>query len=84
MARREGIKLSTPELQADPSLVNSAVEELLRFESPIQLNNRLTTAPLALILNTGTSISGLTDHLLSKLPESESEEGQGEWDEGAL
>ncbi len=35
-------------LQADPSLVNSAVEELLRFESPIQLNNRLTTAPLAL------------------------------------
>ncbi len=35
-------------LQAEPALVNSAVEELLRYESPIQLNNRLTTAPLEL------------------------------------
>ncbi len=35
-------------LQAEPALINSAVEELLRFESPIQLNNRLTTAPIAL------------------------------------
>jgi cytochrome P450 len=35
-------------LQADPVLINPAVEELLRYESPIQLNNRLTTAPLAL------------------------------------
>ncbi len=35
-------------LQAEPALVNTAVEELLRFESPIQLNNRLTTAPLEL------------------------------------
>jgi cytochrome P450 len=31
-----------------PALINTAVEELLRFESPIQLNNRLTTAPLQL------------------------------------
>lgn len=29
-----------------PQLLNSAIEELLRFESPLQLNNRLTTAPL--------------------------------------
>ena len=28
-------------LLADPSLINSALEELLRFESPLQLNNRL-------------------------------------------
>ncbi|MFO1295755.1 MAG: cytochrome P450 [Rubrivivax sp.] len=33
-------------LQAEPALIGSAVEELLRYESPIQLNNRLTTAPL--------------------------------------
>ncbi len=35
-------------LQRDPRLIHSAVEELLRYESPIQLNNRLTLAPLAL------------------------------------
>ncbi len=28
-------------LLADPSLINSALEELLRYESPLQLNNRL-------------------------------------------
>jgi cytochrome P450 len=33
-------------LAAEPALITSAVEELLRYESPIQLNNRLTTAPL--------------------------------------
>jgi cytochrome P450 len=33
-------------LHAEPALIASAVEELLRFESPIQLNNRLTTAAL--------------------------------------
>jgi hypothetical protein len=35
-------------LAADPALVPSAVEELLRFESPLQLNNRLATAPIEL------------------------------------
>ena len=35
-------------LIADASLVDTAVEELLRFESPLQLNNRVLTAPLAL------------------------------------
>jgi cytochrome P450 len=30
----------------DPSLLGTAVEELLRFESPLQLNNRLCIAPL--------------------------------------
>lgn len=35
-------------LQREPALINSAIEELLRFESPLQLNNRLLTAPVAL------------------------------------
>ncbi|MBI2993099.1 MAG: cytochrome P450 [Gammaproteobacteria bacterium] len=30
-------------LRRDPSLIRSAVEEVLRFESPVQLGNRLTT-----------------------------------------
>jgi hypothetical protein len=33
-------------LRAQPELLGTAVEELLRFESPLQLNNRLATAPL--------------------------------------
>ena len=33
-------------LAAEPALGNSAVEELLRFESPLQLINRLTTEPM--------------------------------------
>ena len=33
-------------LVAEPGLAASAVEELLRFESPLQLNNRVLTAPL--------------------------------------
>ena len=35
-------------LVADPTLAASAVEELLRFESPLQLNNRALTAPVHL------------------------------------
>ncbi len=35
-------------LQDDPALITSAIEELLRFESPLQLNNRVTTAPMDL------------------------------------
>jgi cytochrome P450 len=36
-------------LAADPTaLMATAIEELLRYESPLQLNNRLTTAPLTL------------------------------------
>ena len=33
-------------LLAEPALLPTAVEELLRFESPLQLNNRLLTAPV--------------------------------------
>lgn len=35
-------------LRSDPALVPSAVEEMLRYEGPIQLNNRRLTAPLEL------------------------------------
>ena len=35
-------------LRADPGLTASAVEELLRFESPVQLNNRVTTGTMDL------------------------------------
>ena len=36
------------QLRHEPALINPAVEEVLRFESPIQLNNRVATAPLQL------------------------------------
>jgi cytochrome P450 len=35
-------------LVAEPALLPGAVEELLRYESPLQLNNRLATAPIEL------------------------------------
>jgi len=35
-------------LRADPGLVPGAVEEMLRYDGPIQLNNRRLTAPLEL------------------------------------
>jgi len=35
-------------LAADPALITTAVEELLRFESPLQLNNRVTTAGITI------------------------------------
>ncbi|HXZ53823.1 MAG TPA: cytochrome P450 [Burkholderiales bacterium] len=35
-------------LRSDPALVPSAVEEMLRYEGPIQLNNRRLSAPLEL------------------------------------
>ena len=35
-------------LVAEPALITTAVEELLRFESPLQLNNRQLDAPLRL------------------------------------
>ena len=35
-------------LRAEPALITTAIEELLRFDSPLQLNNRVTTAPIEL------------------------------------
>jgi cytochrome P450 len=35
-------------LAGDASLLPTAVEEILRYESPLQLNNRVTTAPVAI------------------------------------
>jgi cytochrome P450 len=34
-------------LQREPALITTAIEEFLRFESPVQLNNRQLTAPVA-------------------------------------
>jgi cytochrome P450 len=47
-------------LHADPSLLPSAVEELLRWESPLQLNNRLATQPIEIegqVLAAGTFVT---------------------------
>jgi len=47
-------------LRKDPSLMNSAIEEMLRYDGPIQLNNRRLTAPATVggkDLPAGTSIT---------------------------
>lgn len=47
-------------LRSEPGLIGSAVEEMLRYEGPIQLNNRRLTAPMKLgghLLPADTSIT---------------------------
>jgi len=64
-------------LRADPALVPSAIEEMLRYDGPIQLNNRRLTAPLALsgqTLPEGTLITlgiGAANHDAAQFPEPE-------------
>jgi cytochrome P450 len=62
-------------LRADPSLLPSAVEEMLRYDGPIQLNNRRLTAPVALTdrtLRAGSLVTigiGAANHDPAQFPE---------------
>jgi len=64
-------------LRADPALVPSAIEEMLRYDGPIQLNNRRLTAPLTLsgkALPAGTLITigiGAANHDPAQFPDPE-------------
>jgi cytochrome P450 len=64
-------------LRADPGLMPGAIEEMLRFEGPIQLNNRRLTAAVNLdgrTLPAGTSITiaiGAANHDPAQFPEPE-------------
>ncbi len=64
-------------LRTDPALVPSAVEEMLRYDGPIQLNNRRLTAPMTLggrSLPAGTSITigiGAANHDPAQFPDPE-------------
>jgi cytochrome P450 len=64
-------------LRAEPSLVPGAIEEMLRYDGPIQLNNRRLSAPLALCgrtLPAGTAITigiGAANHDPAQFPDPE-------------
>jgi cytochrome P450 len=64
-------------LRADPALVPSAIEEMLRFDGPIQLNNRRLAAPTTLsgkTLPAGTLITigiGAANHDPDQFPDPE-------------
>jgi len=64
-------------LRADPALVLPAIEEMLRYDGPIQLNNRRLTAPLTLsgkTLPAGTLITigiGAANHDPAQFPDPE-------------
>ncbi len=47
-------------LRAEPGLINSAVEEFLRYESPVQLGNRVTTGDTVIGSVTIPAGTGLT------------------------
>ena len=73
--------LNNPEelarLRAEPALVPSAIEEMLRYDGPIQLNNRRLTAPMTLsgkALPVGTLITigiGAANHDPDQFPDPE-------------
>jgi cytochrome P450 len=64
-------------LRADPAMVPSAIEEMLRFDGPIQLNNRRLAAPMTLsgkTLPAGTLITigiGAANHDPDQFPDPE-------------
>ena len=64
-------------LRADPALVPGAVEEMLRYDGPIQLNNRRLTAPATLggrHLPAGTPVTigiGAANHDPAQFPDPE-------------
>jgi cytochrome P450 len=64
-------------LRSNPALVPSAIEEMLRYDGPIQLNNRRLTAPMTLSgkkLLVGTLITigiGAANHDADQFPDPE-------------
>ncbi|MBM3366699.1 MAG: cytochrome P450 [Betaproteobacteria bacterium] len=64
-------------LRADPSLVPTAVEEMLRYDGPIQLNNRRLLDPMTLggaTLPAGTPVTigiGAANHDAAQFPDPE-------------
>jgi cytochrome P450 len=64
-------------LRREPTLVTSAIEEMLRYESPLQLNNRVLSAPAVLggqDFPAGTFVTlgvGAANHDAAQFPEPE-------------
>lgn len=64
-------------LRQDPGLITTAIEEMLRYESPLQLNNRMLTEPVEIagqIFPAGTFITlgvGAANHDETRFPQAE-------------